>query len=214
MTTPLSLAELIRSALDSRLLDVHTSLPGRVKAYDAATQTADIEIVVNRAEADSKGRTVSEVFPVIPNVPIAWARGGGYSMQFPLSAGDHVWLLFSEASTAQWRVSGEVSDPGDLERHGLSYPIALPCIAPDAEALPVAAGALVTVPSGGSLSVSEAGGAPSPVAMASKVDANFNAIVQMFASWVVVAMDGGAALKTLSGSLVLEPTSSANLNAE
>ncbi|HEY3494749.1 MAG TPA: hypothetical protein VGK73_08695 [Polyangiaceae bacterium] len=44
------------------------------------------------------------------------------------------------------------------------------------------------------------GGNPSSnVADAAKVDAEFARIWQMFSSWVVVPMDGGAALKTLAG---------------
>lgn len=210
-----SLAELLRTAIESRLADVHTSIPGRVKTYNPSTQKADVEIVLKRAETGASGATVHETFPIIPNVPIAWPRGGGYSMQFPLSVGDHVWLSFSESCMAQWRVSGDLSIPGDLRRHDLSYPIAFPCIAPDSKTLPSAAsGALVTTPAGGALSVSEAGGAPEPVAIGSKVDANFNAILQMFTSWTPVAMDGGAALKTLASSLTFGSTGSSNLKAE
>jgi len=174
-----TLAEVIRTAIESRLTEVHTGIPGRIVSYDSTTQTADVEIVVKRAETSSSGATTHEDYPVLPNVPVAWPRGGGYSMQFPLKVGDHVYILFSEAATAQWRVSGEVSNPGDLQRHSLSYAIAIPCIAPDADPLPAATGALVTTPSGGGLSVSEAGGDPGPVAMASKVEAEFSEIATL-----------------------------------
>jgi hypothetical protein len=42
-------------------------------------------------------------------------------------------------------------------------------------------------------------------ALAGLVDANFAQIADMFSSWTVVAMDGGAALKTLSGDLSFSP---------
>lgn len=167
MATP-TIAEVIRAAIDSRLADVHTCLPGRVVSYDATKQQADVEIVVRSAVEASDGSTVHESYPVIPAAPVAWPRGGGYSFQFPLAKGDHVWLMFSEAAMGFWRTSGQVSDPGDLSRHSLSYPIALPCIAPDSQTLPSAAHALLSAPGGGKLVVS-AGGETDAVALAGLV---------------------------------------------
>lgn len=161
-------AELLREVIESRLTDVHTSIPGRVVSYDAATQTADIEIVIQRAEQAASGAIVHETYPVIPNVPVGWPSGGGYSFQFPLSPGDGVWLVFSEASIATWRETGEVSPPGDLDRHDLSYPIALPCARPKGKALPAVNVADLRVPGGGRLEVSS-GGATEPVALANLV---------------------------------------------
>lgn len=130
-----TLAEVIREAISSRLLDVHTALPGRVRTYDRAKQVADIEVMILHPAPMADGDIELETYPVIPNVPVGWMRGGGYSLQFPLNKGDSVWLIFSEACMAHWRVSGQVSEPGDLRRHDLSYPIAIPCCAPDADAL-------------------------------------------------------------------------------
>jgi hypothetical protein len=125
-----SLPEVLTAAIDARLLDLHTCLPGRVQGYNPATQTADVVPVVKRAVATSDGSTKHEDLPVIHNVPVVFPRGGGCSIQFPLSAGDHVWLMFSEAAMAHWRSTGQISAPGDLRRHDLSYPVALPGIGP------------------------------------------------------------------------------------
>lgn len=208
-----SLAELLREYVTSRLVDVHTSIPARIVNYDAAKQVADCEIVVQRAEEDASGGTLNQNYPIIPNVPVGWLSGGGYSLQFPLNKGDGVWLIFSESATAIWRMTGDVSPPGDLDRHDISYPIALPCARHNGQPLPEGTDALLTVPAGGSFSVSTAGGEPKAVAMAEHVNANFQAIKDMFATWVPVANDGGAALKTATETLVFEDTDSSNLNA-
>jgi hypothetical protein len=71
-----------------------------------------------------------------------------------------VLLVFSEAATGLWRTTGEVSEPGNLERHGLSSAFAIPGIGPDAAALPDAptgTEVVLVVPPGGKLRVSEAG---------------------------------------------------------
>lgn len=204
-------AELLREVIDSRLTELYTSIPARIVKYDATTQTADCEIVILRAETAESGATVHETYPVIPNVPVGWMSGGGYSLQFPLNKGDGVWLMFSMAATANWRETGEVSPPGDRDLHDISYPIAIPCARHNGQALPVATGALLTVPPGGSFNVSTGGGTPEPAALASKVNANFDALLNLLQTWTVVPNDGGAALKTAAALVVLQDTSSIDL---
>jgi Phage protein Gp138 N-terminal domain len=118
-------AEVIRTAIDSRLLSLHTSMPGVVVTYNPGLQTADVQPVIKRAVPTSDGGIEHETLPVIHNVPVEWPGGGGFAMQFPVRPGDHVWLIFSEAATAKWRSTGQISEPGDLRRHDLSYAMAL-----------------------------------------------------------------------------------------
>jgi hypothetical protein len=117
--------EIIQAALESRLLDVHTCLPGRVVSYNPATQTADIQPLVKRAIRSYAGELVHETLPVVHDVPVEWPGGGGFAMIFPVAPGDHMWLIFSEAATAKWRSTGQISEPGDLRRHDLSYACAV-----------------------------------------------------------------------------------------
>lgn len=151
------MTELLRDVISSRLADVHTSIPGRVVSYDASTQTADVEIVILRADQAETGEVVHEPYPVVPNVPVAWPSGGGYSLQLALTSGDGVWLVFSEAATANWRDTGDVSPPGDLDRHDLSYPIAIPGARHKGQTLPSTTSALLSVPGGGTFTVSSGG---------------------------------------------------------
>jgi hypothetical protein len=172
-----SIEDVLAQAIESALLDVHTSIPGRIKSYDSETQRADVEIVIKRAQESASGPVVEEDYPVIPNVPIAWPKGGGYGITFPLNDGDHVWLIFSESAIGRWRTTGEVRGPGDLARHDLSYPIAIPCDAADANPLPASASKMkVTVASGGGVDISEDGGSAKKVAIAESVEANLDMI--------------------------------------
>lgn len=197
METSPTLAEVIRGAIESRLLDVHTSIPGKVVTYDPTTQTADVQPTVRRALSLEDG-VEHEDLPIIPNVPVGWMRGGGFGFQFPLVPGDHVWLVFSEAATGAWRESGDLSDPVDHARHDLSYPIALPVCAPDSGALPAALGALVSllsVPAGGTLYLGGQGPTADYVALAGKVEAALAALKAAISGAPVTAGDGGAAFK-------------------
>ena len=192
------LAEVISSAIDSRLLDLHTMIVAKIVSYDATKQTAVVQPVVNGAAPNTDGGTTSEALPNIPNVPVRWERAGGYYEHKPLAVGDGGILIFSESAFATWRVSGAVSDPGDISRHSLSYCYFLPGAWPDAQALPDApsAGEAVSiVPGGGHLRVSKAGSSASDfVALAALVHAELAKIATAFSSFIPGT--GGASFGT------------------
>lgn len=179
-----TIQEVIADAIESRLLELHTAIPGKVISYDATTQTAEVAPVVQRAEPAVNGSSTLTPLPSIPNVPVQWPRGGGYAIHFPLAPGDHVLLVFSEAAIGHWRASGELAPPGDLRRHSLGYPVAIPGIAPESGPLtdaPADEGVL-TVPDGKVLRVGGAGA--DFVALAAKVEAELDKIAQAFATFV------------------------------
>jgi phage tail protein X len=191
-------SEVLRAALDNRISDVHVALPGRVVKYDAAKQVADIQPMVRRAVERLDGEVELEDLPICPNVPIAWPHGGGYYLHFPLAEGDDVELVFNEAATAQYRESGELSPPGDLRRHSLGYAFAVPCRLVTSKAFADApTEAVVIVPSGGKLRVSQAGAAAASeaVALAEKVTAQLEALKDAISEAATGGQDGGAAFK-------------------
>lgn len=108
------------------MLDVHTALPGEVRSYDFATQTADIRPMVLRAVRDDLGEKVLEQLPVLPKVPVLFPRSSQFFVAFPLAVGDTGLLVFSERSIDTWRATGRPSDPGDQRQHGLSGAVFLP----------------------------------------------------------------------------------------
>lgn len=122
-------AETYRRILDARLTDLHTALPGRVRSYDAATQTADIEPMIKRGvpTGGEEDDVVLEALPVLPSVPVLFPSGGQCFVTFPLAVGDPVLLVFSERDTSHYRATGAVADPGVPTMHGLSGAVAIPC---------------------------------------------------------------------------------------
>ena len=177
MPLPPSLAEVIGGAISSQLADARVCLPGRVKSYDGSKQTAEIIPVIRGVIGTEGGETLLEDLPVLPNVPVCWMRGGGYSLQFPLNAGDHGLVVFSDASPALWRSTGDISEPGDLRMHDLSFGFFIPCCAPDAQALPSAGSAAVL---DGPTEIRVGSMAAMFVAHAAKVDSALAAIVAAF----------------------------------
>ncbi len=198
-----TLAEVIRAALDSRLLDLHTALPGRVVSYDSDAQTADIRPMVRRALRDEDGEKVLEDLPVVPKVPVQWPRGGGFFLSMPLAEGDSGLLVFSERSIDRWRSTGEAADPGDQRTHGLSGAVFIPGVFPSAGALEDASGTVVVLGRDGTAAAQirvtsteiQLGGAAAAIARADRVEAELTALKNAISGAGVSAGDGGAAFK-------------------
>lgn len=172
-------AKVLIDMLDRRMLDVHTSLPGEIVSYDAAKQVADVRPMLKRRIPDPDGGDDTiEALPTIPAVPVVWPRGGGYCLTFPLAKGDGVMLVFSEADLSAWRDTGEASDPGDVERHGLAGAVAVPGVDTVARALTDASATHLVIGKDGGPAIHidstgvkiGAAGASHPIALGDKVD--------------------------------------------
>lgn len=122
-----TLAEVIRAAMDHRLRQVHVALPGRVESYNAEEQRADVQPMIQELTPTRAGGELLESLPVIPSVPVAFPRGGGYFLTFPIKAGDFVTLVFAERSIDTWVAGdGAEKNPDDFRTHDLSDAIAIP----------------------------------------------------------------------------------------
>lgn len=210
--TERSIADALTRVLDSFAGDLHVALPGVIRAYDTASQTATIELGALRvvpAEDRDVDEDSTESLPILQSVPVAWPRAGAFFLHFPLDAGDSVIVLFSESDLNAWRQSGGVVDPGIGERHGLGGAVAIPGLYPRASVVGSADGTYGRVghdngpfvefrPSeiraGGSLSLSKA----------TLVDDQLNDLKTAIAGWTPVPNDGGAALKTALTSWLLD----------
>jgi hypothetical protein len=102
MTQIPSLAQLIKQAVDNRLLDVHTALIAKVENYNAEKQLVDISPVLKRSIATMDDDLVSEDLPMLCDVPVLFPRAGGFFISFPIQPGDFVQLIFNETDIEEW----------------------------------------------------------------------------------------------------------------
>ena len=59
-------------------------MPGVVTSFDATTQTANVQPTLNDVRVDvDTGTLVYEQWPVLPGVPVAYLRGGGFVLCSP-----------------------------------------------------------------------------------------------------------------------------------
>lgn len=116
--------EMLRTAMDARAADTWTALPGTIVSFDATKQTAEVRPAMV-AVAVGPDRVETEMpLPVIPDVPVYFPAGGGYTLTFPVKKGDECWLVFSSRCIDQWWQSGEPHRPKDARMHDLSDPAA------------------------------------------------------------------------------------------
>ncbi len=121
-----STSDIFTIALDGMLLDFRVALPGIIKTYDNAAQTAEVQLMVKRVVEDTNGDLTEESFPVLPDVPVIFPRGGTFGITFPLAAGDNVLVLFCDMSIDQWRAKNRESAPDDLRLHDTNGAVCIP----------------------------------------------------------------------------------------
>lgn len=116
----------IRTAIDGRLVDLHTALPGIVEAVHGSDQEVDVRCAVRRVVRDSEDRETFTEIPLLVRVPLWTPRVSGLSITLPVQAGDEVLVVFLERDASAWIETGAVSNPHTRRRHHLSDAVALP----------------------------------------------------------------------------------------
>lgn len=219
MTQAMNMAEALRRIVESQSVEMHVALPGIVKSYDASTQTADIELALTRplpSPDEEENEDEYEALPILPSVPVAWPRAGGFYLHFPMTEGDSVLVVFNELDINSWRNSGSVSDPAVSTRHALSGAVAVPGLYPRTNTNPSADGSNATLGAEGGLTVTltsgemQVDGSGDAAALASEVDDQLNNLKTVFNGWTPSPNDGGAALKAALSSWISDMSASAS----
>lgn len=195
MRTQISDQEVSDASSDALRNSMYFCMPGIVKAFHAGSAgrapTVDVQPAVHDVRFDlDTGERVSEPWPLLTNVPVAWPKFGGFIISGPLAPGDEVELRSHDLDPSAFRASGTPGDPPDVRRHGGNYWRAVPGGISDAKA-PQDGGA-----AGSELVIGKDGGQPQiringstiqlgasggdAVGLASKIDQAVSTIVSAF----------------------------------
>lgn len=193
------LVNAVKSAIESRVRNIHTAIPGRVESYDAGTQTASIVpmVIPTVPGADEDDGEAEAPLPKLLSVPVIFPRAGDFAITFPVRKGDTVLLVFAERDIGRWRATGERERPIVSTPHGISGAVAIPGLYPSGDALSGVDEDALFLGQPGSFGVritderAEVGGSSDAAALASKVDE----LIDAFTGMAPVAQDGGAALQ-------------------
>lgn len=184
---PISPAQIVATYMEKAKAEIRVAMPAEVRAFNASTKRVDVRPVIKDPLRNSAGDLEVEELPTIPNVRVAFQRGGGFFVRFPLSVGDTGLLVIADFDPAQWFRTGEIREPGDERAHALGNAVFLPVSMEsnaDVSGDGVDGSAMVLGKEGGSALVAykdstvEVGGNSDAAALASKVDdlaSKFNA---------------------------------------
>lgn len=115
------LSDVIKTLVDSMMLDMNVCLPAKIVTYDKATQYADVEIQLLQGLID--GTTLK--YPIIPSVPVMHPKAGKSFIHMPVKEGDDVVLVFSHRSLDNWKSQGGMSDPQDSRKFHITDAFAM-----------------------------------------------------------------------------------------
>lgn len=116
-------AKVLQQAIETRVCEIHTAMPGRIVSYDSSKQTATVQPEFKRKFIN--GELVD--IPPITGVPVVMPRAGKSFISLPLNAGDSVLIVFSERSLEKWKKNGGTVDPsGENRKHDYSDAYAIP----------------------------------------------------------------------------------------
>jgi len=118
-----SLPQAIKNALESRLVDLHTAMPGLIVKYDSDKQIADVQPLIKRVYFDGRD---AQNLSIISEVPVIHPRTANTYIHFPIKPGDKVLLVFNERSIDKYLLSGNISDPEEIRKHDLKDAVAIP----------------------------------------------------------------------------------------
>lgn len=118
-----TLASNIKQGIETRLKDLHTTMPGIIESFDSVKQTASVQPAIKRIFKTNDGEVellTPDNLPILINVIVKFPRGGGFSMTFPVNKGDECELTFCERSIDNWHRTGKIEVPGARRFHSLS----------------------------------------------------------------------------------------------
>lgn len=184
-------ADVLARVLESRLVDLHTAMPGTVERFNAATQCADVRPALTRRMpgSDPEDADAHEALPVLPCVPVLYPGSAALGIRWNLSPGDRGMLIFCERDIGAWQEAGADGDPQSPGMHLLAAGVFIPGDFSKAgkwSGLP-SSGIAIGGPSAGPRFVAyedraEAYGNTDAAALASKVDAELTKVYTTLSS--------------------------------
>lgn len=120
-----TLDEAIQSAVEAKLAETHTAIPGKIVSVDFAKQTCVMQPTVKARVHKPDGTQDWVDLPQIPDVPLHFPSGGGVTLTFPVKEGDEGLIVFSGRTQDAWQQQGGDQQQVDLRPHDASNAFAM-----------------------------------------------------------------------------------------
>jgi hypothetical protein len=108
------------SMLQGWQADVWTALPGIVQSYDPVAKTCTVQPTIQARVTAADGSKSWVSLPLLLDCPVYFPSGGGYTLTFPITAGDECLVVFSSRCIDAWWQSGGIDIQAATRMHDLS----------------------------------------------------------------------------------------------
>lgn len=114
--------QVLKSVVEGRQVDLWTALPGIIQTFDPATLTVTVKPSIKGlvTKTDGSGMADWAEMPILPDVPVVFQHGGGYSLTFPIKPNDECLVIFSSRCIDNWWDQGGIQTQRELRMHDLS----------------------------------------------------------------------------------------------
>jgi phage baseplate assembly protein gpV len=120
--------EALATAMEGKQSEMWTALPAIINSFDASkrTCTAQPSILMQFTREDAS--TKWDAMPLLVDVPVMFAGGGGYVLTFPLKSGDEGLVVFASRCIDTWWQNGDLGVQAELRMHDLSDGFFIPTV--------------------------------------------------------------------------------------
>lgn len=119
--------ETMRQILDGRQVTMWTAIPGIVQSVNLTAMTCVVQPALQAILYDQNGVEQQVNLPQLLDVPIVFPGAGGFSVTFPMAAGDEVLVVFSSRCIDGWWLNGGyLNQTMEARMHDLSDGFAIP----------------------------------------------------------------------------------------
>lgn len=157
------------AALTGWQAGIWTALPGVIDDVDLAKMTARVKPAMQARFSKPGGSADWVNLPLLVDCPVIFPSGGGFTLTFPVTAGDECLVIFASRCIDGWWQSGGQARPLEMRMHDLSdgfvmvgprsqpHVLGVPASSSSVELRNDSRSAFVQIDSGGNIAVQTAG---------------------------------------------------------
>lgn len=110
----------VKAATEGVVPSIWTAMPGILQSVDLIAMTCEAQPAIQVKVFDKLGNGTFQNLPLCVDVPLQILGGGGYSVTFPMVAGDEGLLVFACRCIDAWWQQGGVQPQAEMRMHDLS----------------------------------------------------------------------------------------------
>lgn len=116
--------QFMQAIQDAISAGIRVAMPGIIISFDPDAVTAVVQPAIKGYEPDANGNQISVSMSLLVDVPVAFPRGGGCTLTFPVKAGDECELIFNDRCIDFWWQNGGEQEPVHQRQHHIGDAIA------------------------------------------------------------------------------------------